>query len=364
MAKRFEEVFIDRSVLDRALVLRILDAIPRERVRIVSSREEIGSEAGDTAAGRAGFKHRLFVTREQGRFLKGCPGTPGALCCNLFVLNPIVGCPYDCTYCFLQAYQNEPFITLYANIEDLEGEVEALRALNPGKLLRICTGELADSLALESVATAAAFLVERFARMDGVLLELKTKSTNIGHLLDLDHRDRPVISRSLNPESMAAREERGAPDPIARLRAAADAVKAGYTVAFHFDPIIRIERWQEAYQGLVEDLFEAVPARAVRWISLGGFRFTPKMKERILARFPETRLFFDEFFPCFDGKYRYFSKHRIAIYREMLRNLRARGPKVPVYLCMEPAFVWRRVFGCLPEELPLLKEIYGVRHCN
>jgi spore photoproduct lyase len=282
-------------------------------------------------------------------------------CCNLYVLNPIVGCPYDCTYCFLQAYQNEPFITLYANLEDLEHEVRALHALNRGKCVRICTGELADSLALAPLDDAAAYLIGRLCRIPGVLLELKTKSTRIEHLLELDHRERAVISWSLNPGPVAALEERGAPGPKARLAAAAVVAGAGYPTAFHFDPIIRIEGWKAAYTRLLGDLFRSVPASAIRWISLGGFRYTPEMKARILDRFPETRLFLDEFLRCPDGKYRYYAGHRIELYRTMVEGIRRFAHDVPVYLCMEAEFVWRKVFGTLPGEARELEPLFGPR---
>ncbi len=357
----FKEIYIDRAVLDTPLAKRVQKQVPADAVRIVSGREEALLGATGKTGAKPGFKHRLFVTREKARMIKPCPGTPGMRCCNLFVLNHIIGCPYDCTYCFLQAYQNTPFITLYANLEKLEEEIAALRARNPGRLIRVCTGELADSLALDSLADAAAWLVERFAGMDNVLLELKTKSARIGHLLDLDHRGRTALSWSLNSEAVAAREELGAPLPRARLAAAAKAVKAGYPVAFHFDPIIRYPGWREGYAEVVDGLFRVVPPESVRWISLGGFRFTPEMKSLIMSRFARTRLFYEELLPCPDGKMRYFSKHRIDLYRALLAMIREKGGEVPVYLCMEADYVWRKVFGHEPEASRLLEPLFSCR---
>jgi spore photoproduct lyase len=302
--------------------------------------------------------HPIRVTRERGRFLRPCPGSPGMKCCNLFVLNPIVGCHYDCAYCFLQAYQSEPYITIYANIEDIAREVEACRAQNPEHTIRICTGELADSLALEPVAEAAAYLVELFRPLDGVQLELKTKSSHIDPLLALDHGGRTVISWSLNPPGIAAELENGTPGPEERLGAATRAAAAGYPVAFHFDPLIRRPDWKESYEQLVGDLFRAVPSRSMRWISLGGFRYTPAMKAVIRERFPASGLFTGEFVPCPDGKYRYFSMHRVEMYRAMRRWIERSGPGVPLYLCMEAPSIWQRVFGCQPEEIPRLAPIY------
>jgi hypothetical protein len=102
-----------------------------------------------------------------------------------------------------------------------------------------------------------------------------------------------------------------------------------------------------------------VPARSIQWISLGGFRYTPAMKAVIQERFPDADLFTAEFVPCPDGKYRYFSRHRVAMYRALRTWIERRGPEVPLYLCMEAAPIWQRVFGRQPGEIPRLAPIFG-----
>ena len=148
----FQELWVDRNAQAASLTQRIMKRFPKDSIHIVSNRDEaLGRVDSKEDNGGAPKIRRLLITIEKGRFLRRCPGTPGMACCNLFVLSPIVGCPYDCTYCFLQAYQNDPFTTLYANLEDMEHEVKGLVTLNQGKILRVCSGELADSLALEPV---------------------------------------------------------------------------------------------------------------------------------------------------------------------------------------------------------------------
>ena len=70
-------------------------------------------------------------------------------------------------------------------------------------------------------------------------------------------------------------------------------------------------------------------------------------------------LFTGEFVPCPDGKYRYFSSHRVEMYRVMRECIEPSGPEVPLYLCMEASHIWRRVFGCQPEDLPGLAPLFG-----
>jgi hypothetical protein len=71
------------------------------------------------------------------------------------------------------------------------------------------TGELSDSLALDSVFPISPILISFFAQRDHAVLELKTKSAEVDHLPHLDHRKRTIISWSLNPPEIIEGEEMG-----------------------------------------------------------------------------------------------------------------------------------------------------------
>ena len=294
-------------------------------------------------------KKRLLITRYKGRMLKRCPGTPNVICCNYFILNPVVGCPFDCTYCALQVYFTNPIITLYANIDDLFDELNERLRRKPRWLFRIGTGELTDSLTLDDVTRMSTLLVPYFADKTGVLFELKTKSNTIIHLLDLDHGGRTVVAWSLNPQRIIDRDEAGTASLGERLEAAHLCQEAGYRIAFHFDPLIHYEGWEKDYSDVIRRLFERIDPRAVVWISLGTFRFPPRLKPIIKQRFPNTKIIYEEFVPGQDGKMRYLKPVRVDMYSKMLSWIRRHDTQLFVYLCMESTDIWQKVFGWTPE---------------
>jgi spore photoproduct lyase len=108
----------------------------------------------------------------------------------------------DCSYCVLQGYLNNPFLTLYTNWDDLLQEIDAFASVNSQPFLRFGTGELSDSLALDSIFPISRVLVPFFGKQKNGILELKTKSAEVDHLLHLDHQGKTVISWSLNPPQM------------------------------------------------------------------------------------------------------------------------------------------------------------------
>ena len=95
------------STTDR--VLKALSGIPVYEIEDPKLLiRKINLEPSDPGA----EKQRLLLTVQKGRFFEPCPGTPDYICCGYYVLNTAVGCPYDCTYCYLNTYQNVPFMTM------------------------------------------------------------------------------------------------------------------------------------------------------------------------------------------------------------------------------------------------------------
>ena len=129
-------------------------------------------------AGPRGARHRRFdsrtrgfLARHLGRFLKGCPGAGAEICCNYFVVNLASNCHLECTYCFLQAYLNNPALVVYTNVDDLLEEVRLKVVSAPDRMFRIGTGEISDSLALDGITRYSRRLVPSFGSLSNVVLE-------------------------------------------------------------------------------------------------------------------------------------------------------------------------------------------------
>jgi spore photoproduct lyase len=233
------------------------------------------------------------------------------------------------------------------NIDTLLAEIGQTLARSPRRL-RIGTGELADSLALDSITHFSRRLIPLFASHENGILELKTKSDQIANLEGLDHRGRTVVSWSMNSKRICDTEERMAATFEERLAAAVRCQEWGYRLGFHFDPLIHYDGWEAGYREAVEEVFRAVDPGRVAWVSLGALRFTPHLRELIQKRFPESKIPYGEFVPGHHGKLRYFRPIREEMYRKMLSWIRAAAPDVFVYLCMESGIVWERSLGECP----------------
>jgi spore photoproduct lyase len=294
-------------------------------------------------------KKTLLLHPYQGRFCKPCPGTKEYRCCGYQVLATGFNCPMDCVYCILQAYLNRPWMSAFINIADLGAELS--RELARARPLRVGSGEFSDSLALDRLTHLSRFLVPLFADHKNAVLELKTKSAVIENLAGLDHKGQSVIAWSLNSPEIMRREELRTASLAERLAAAKKCADWGYRLAFHFDPLIFHDGWQEGYSQTIAALFKAVPARAIAWISLGALRYLPSLKEIALARFPQSAIYRHEFIDALDGKRRYFRPRRVELYKFVYRQLqKCASPDTCIYFCMESDEIWHEVMGFAPEE--------------
>ena len=346
---KIQTITVDKKVANQPIVERYKHNNPQADVQIVELTDELKTEMFHRTL-NAG-KREILLTEKEGHTVKQCPGTDRTYrCCNYHVINQTSNCPIDCTYCILQFYLNNPVTTVYANSDKLLSEVKEKIATQPERFFRIGTGELSDSLAFDGSSEFSKEVVEYFAELPNVLLELKTKSNKIENLLGLDHKGHTVISWSVNPQAIIEAEEHKAASLAERLEAMRKIQDAGFKIGLHFDPILYHENWRENYIELIHQLFNVVDPKKVTWISMGTLRFPPEMKDKVLDKFPKSRIMFAELIRGMDGKVRYPKPLRLDMYRTVYNTIReVGGDDLFIYFCMESAEIWERVMGWSPD---------------
>jgi spore photoproduct lyase len=357
--RRIKRILLEESARNYPMTRRILARLDGVPVEVIPDREALKGSGRDRAAWLNEAKSTLLLAVQKGPFWRPCPGTKDYICCGYQVLQVTVNCPMDCTYCVLQGYVNVPAITIFVNVDDLLAELEGRWAENPHQVWRLGTGEFGDSLALDGLMGLNEILIPRFAGRGQAILEIKSKWPRIEPLLSLGPNPQVIFAWSLNPAEIIPGEEKFAASLESRLQAAAQAVAAGFRVAFHFDPLIYFPGWEEAYRRTVEHLGAAVPSRAIAWISLGGLRLLPPLRQFILQRFPASRIAAQEMVLAPDGKLRYFKNLRVEMYARLREWLTAAAPGSLLYLCMESPRVWQEVFGFTPDEPGLSRLLDG-----
>lgn len=346
MQSTLEKIFIDENVVHDKMTQTILEKcgdIPHE----IGKRDELESILSQMVLSRG--KRILWITVQKDELVKPCPGTlPPYLCCRYTVINQMMQCPIDCTYCILQCVIDQSVVSLYTNLEDIFKGVDCLLSEQPKRLFRFGTGESTDSLVMDAITGISSSLIAFFSQKRNTLIEFKTKTNHVDQLLDFTDRH-VVVSWSLNPQSIADTEEFHA-DPVTdRLQAAQRCQDKGFLLGFHFDPILYVDNWESLYRELIQQIFSYVDGLRIGWISLGSLRYPPVLKEIIQRRFPKSRIVYEEMIRGLDGKMRYPKPLRVEMYQNIYSWLKEQHDDLFIYFCMESPDVWDCVMGKHPK---------------
>ena len=312
-------------------------------------------------------KKVLFLTKNQGAFIRKCPGTKEYICCGYQIIHMGTFCTMDCSYCILQSYFHPPVLQLFVNTDALFCDLNNIIENKIEGLQRLGTGEYTDSLIWEKVCDISQQFIRFFSNQDHSVLELKTKTTQMNALLPLSHNRKTIMAWSLNtPEIIQMQEHRTTP-LNARLKAAATCESYGFPLAFHFDPIILYDGCEQAYESVIDAIFAHVSANNIVWISLGSLRFMPDLKGIIQKRFQQSTIVYGELFPGMDDKLRYFKPLRLRVYHRLVDRIRKHAPDVFVYYCMEDDVIWQKTLGFIPNDhggLPHLLDMQAEKICG
>ncbi|MBF0106186.1 MAG: hypothetical protein HQM16_12765 [Deltaproteobacteria bacterium] len=340
-------IYLDPEVQEDPVTKRILKKFPGVPVCLVSDKKQIKSPAALTNA-----KKQLYLTKFKGTAIKDCQGRGGDyICCHYYTVSLISDCHLECTYCILQDYlKNNPVITIFTNLQEILSEISKKAIENPDAILRYGPGELSDSLALDPITEFGKDLIRHANQHKNIILELKTKTHNIDHIINEDHAGNTVIAWSINPQNYIEKEEFKCSSLNERFTAARQCLDKKFPIAFHLDPLLYCDAWKDEYTKLIKEVASLFPSQAIAWISMGSLRFTPLLKKIVTDRFPSSKIMTAEIYPNQDGKMRYFRPIREEMYKHLISLFKKYLPDTPYYLCMETRAVWKNVMGFVPKD--------------
>jgi len=271
-----------------------------------------------------------------------CPvASTRTLCCNLQTLDAVDNCGYGCSYCSIQSFFDGKQICFdkdfSAKLMDLE--------LDAGKTYHIGTGQSSDSLMWGNSHGVLDALIDFAWTNPNVILELKTKSANVNHLLRVDAPKNILCTWSLNTPTLIQNEEHGTATLDKRLDAARKVADAGFLVGFHFHPIVHYDRWQPDYELVVKRLCSSFEPEEVALVSMGTLTYIKSVIREIRKRAIPTQILKMPMVDS-DGKQSYPEEIKHALFSHLYNSFTENWKSdVFFYLCMENRRLWKPVLG-------------------
>lgn len=265
---------------------------------------------------------------------------PKGVCYPFHKLTAHNSCNYWCEYCYLfMTFYMRPQSIHYVNYDQMFQEIDEFDQSKAAKKFRVLNlGELGDPLATDDITHLSKRIIPYVAEKNHTKLLFLTKCANVDNLIDLDHKNRTILSWSVNCDLITEKLEHRTPSTGERIKAAAKAQKAGYEIRFRIDPLFWFEGWEEQYERVVE-LIAAHTNPSL--ITLGTYRPSRGLINHITSRFPETNLMKLESKLVMDaGKKRFSDQKRFDLYNTLISMMRDKMGEVPIALCKEPKRIW------------------------
>ncbi|MFT4583406.1 MAG: spore photoproduct lyase [Gammaproteobacteria bacterium] len=284
-----DTIYVERQVFDHVRVKSILQRYPRARVIECATYQEIFNRKGQNFRAQKS-RPALILAHKASPYLHTVPREQHIGAVHNYYFSHLLNCPFDCRYCFLQGMFTSANYVLFVNYEDFATEIYETCARHEGPV-HIFSGYDCDSLALEPLTGFADYFIDSLANLDNVVLELRTKSTQIRSLLAKQPSPRCVVAMSLAPESIGKSLEHGTPSLKDRLTALRRLQNHGWPVGLRFDPLIPIAGYVEVYEAFFAQVFSEIDAHTVHSVTVGALRLPRSFAKRLVRLYPDEPLF-------------------------------------------------------------------------
>lgn len=327
--KLFSHFYIEKKVLEHPLTLKIIEKFDRSHVIVVNHYKEIFNRSNQSFTAQSNAKKLILAYRE-GKFLhEGSQYSDGFGFEQFFYASSVMGCLYDCDYCYLQGLYPSANTVLFVNIDNAFDQL--LPYLDRKTL--VATSYDTDTLAIESLTGQTQQWLEFAEKHPNLHLEIRTKSANIKSLKNSQPIDRVVLAWTLSPQSIIDRYEHHTPSLEKRLNAIHEAIALGWKVRLCIDPVIYSDDFHTLYPHLIETVFKKIAPEHIEHLTLGSFR----MSQSHLRSLKKLRRSDIAFYP-------YSVQNEMATYPESIEQmiLETLLAKATYYLPPQRIRTWQR----------------------
>ena len=284
---------------------------------------------------------KVTVSDSQNEVFGMCPvASEKTVCCNLMTIDAVQGCSLGCSYCSIQTFYTDGKISIDKNLAEKLSKIP----LDPRKNYHIGSGQSSDSLAIGNREGVLDAQLEFARKNSNIILEFKTKSSNIDHLLKTDVPKNVFVSWSLNPQLFIDNEEHGTASLDQRISSARRLSDKGILIGFHFHPIVYYENYEKDYSDVVKKVMTTFEPSEIAMISMGTLTFIKPAIQKLRSTGLSSKVLQ---IPMADavGKSSYTREIKAEIFNQVYSQFDHWHDRVFFYLCMEESAVWESVFG-------------------
>ena len=286
----FSTIYVEEAARDHPRTRTILQRFNNRQVVYCRHYGELFNPKGQNFRLQKQRPALILAFKTGQRVLPAPPGY-GIGARHNYYFSHMLNCIYDCRYCFLQGMYRSAHTVLFVNYEDFIDNLQTVTSSHGKEAVHIFSGYDGDSLALEPLSEFAQTFIPALAAQENVLLELRTKSTQVRKLLEMQASPGCVTAFSFTPAAIATATEHGVPSLAQRLAAMTRLQQHGWPVGLRLDPLIECNNFEQHYRELLQELFASLDPDNIHSISFGPFRMPKGFFQQMVQLYPDEPLF-------------------------------------------------------------------------
>lgn len=290
---RYRAIYVEKGAVGYEVVSEILRALPGTPVIEIDSYKDILNRPRQNARRQKEFPALILAVKKP-PFIYPGPEVCQSFGAEYFSYSSLLlGCPFDCEYCFLQGMYPSSYCVAFVNISDFADAIKNEAGRHHSMLLALSYDT--DLVAFDSTFSYIRALSDTLSAVPGLTVEIRTKCASFSLYREIEPSDSRIFAFSLSPQIVIDRYEHRAPALTARLRAAKAAMDIGHPVRICFDPVFVDRIPDGCYEAFFEQVFSELPAERILDVSYGFFRMNRTYFFRIAKARQDSLLFASDF---------------------------------------------------------------------
>lgn len=315
--RSFRHIYIENDIFNDAETKRIIAGFPDANIVKIPHYKAVFNRNKQNFNAQQCGKDLILARSHVSNAYKGSDYCNAFGFDKFYYCSTVMGCLYNCEYCYLQGIYPSANIVAFLNTEDFFEEIEKL---TNGERALVCCSYDSDILALDGILGTVKKWLDFAKRNPRITLEIRTKSANISPF-SCEALPNVIIAYTLSPESVCREYESFAPPLNARLVAADTLAGAGWRVRLCMEPVLVPIVETEDYFLLADTILQHCRQFDYEDIVVGEFRMNRSCYNKIAEHKHYSKLFHNPF-EHVDGEYTSYldSEKAVAQIAEYLRN--------------------------------------------
>lgn len=214
-----------------------------------------------------------------------------------FFFKTSLNCPFNCTYCYLKwAFKNN-FQTIFVNYEEIQKTIEnkilEVRSSWYSDIIMFYASDYSDTIAIENITEFHYNFIPFFEKFPNVLMESRTKSSNIESLLKFQSAPKNTeIAFSLNPQEVIIKYEKWSSCLQDRIDAINILLDKWFKIWLRFIPLLLVNNYLEIYSEFLDFIISKIDLSRINSIEIWSLLYTIEDYNKIIKKEPNVDILY------------------------------------------------------------------------